>query len=118
MKTKKSALLLAGSGVGALNGLFGGGGGMIAVPALEGAAQFPALSAHATAIAVILPASIVSSIVYLFCGMVSFELLLPVAIGVCAGGLVGARLLPHISARTVTLIFAALMLAAGVRLLF
>ena len=118
MKTKKSALLIAGSATGALNGLFGGGGGMIAVPALEGAAHFSALSAHATAIAVILPASIVSSIVYFFCGMVSLELLVPVAIGVTAGGVLGARLLPHISARTVTLIFAALMLAAGVRLLF
>ena len=101
-----------------MNGLFGGGGGMVAVPALKGAAHFSALSAHATAIAVILPASIVSSIVYFFYGMVSLELLVPVAIGVTAGGVIGARLLPHVSARTVTLIFAALMLAAGVRLLF
>ena len=118
MKTKKSDLLIAGGATGILNGLFGGGGGMIAVPALEGAAHFPALSAHATAIAVILPASIVSSIVYFFSGMVSLQLLLPVAIGVTAGGLIGACILPRISARTVTLIFAALMLAAGVRLLF
>ena len=46
---------LAGGGVGFVNGLLGGGGGMVAVPALCGAGLGVA-SAHATAIAVVLPA--------------------------------------------------------------
>ena len=118
MDTKKYALILAGGGTGALNGLFGGGGGMVAVPALKSAAGYPTLVSHATAIAVILPASVVSGFIYLLFGFVPFRLLLPVALGVCAGGLLGAMILPRISARSVTFLFAALMLAAGLRLLF
>ena len=105
-----------GSLTGAANGLFGGGGGMIAVPVLERAAGLPAQRAHATAIAVILPACIVSGIVYLLFGLVPFDIFLPVCIGVVAGGVAGARLLPNVSASSVTFLFAALMLAAGVKL--
>lgn len=116
MKGKKSALLLAGGAVGTLNGLFGGGGGMVAVPALT-RAGVPTLRAHATAIAVILPACLVSAVVYLVCGLVPYRPLIPVAVGVTAGGLVGAKLLPRLSAHIVTFLFAAFMLAAGIRMM-
>lgn len=108
----------AGGGVltGTANGLFGGGGGMIAVPVLERAAFLPANRAHATAIAVILPACVVSGAVYLWFGLVPLAIFLPVAIGVFLGGIVGARILPSVSASSVTFLFAALMLAAGIRL--
>ena len=109
--------LLGGAGVGAANGLFGGGGGMIAVPVLKYAGR-SAHEAHAAALAVILPASVLSAAVYLIHGLIPFAILLPVALGVLLGGVAGARLLPRISARAVTLIFAAFMLAAGVRMLF
>ena len=118
MNDKKSALILAGSGTGALNGLFGGGGGMVAVPALRRAAGYPTLASHATAIAVILPASVVSGFIYLLFGFVPWRLLLPVGLGVSLGGVAGAAFLPRISARSVTFLFAALMLAAGLRMLF
>ena len=118
MKPKKYALILAGGGTGALNGLFGGGGGMVAVPARRRFAGYPTIVSHATAIAVILPASVVSGFIYLLFGFVPWRLLLPVALGVSLGGILGAALLPRISARSVTFLFAALMLAAGLRLLF
>ena len=109
--------LLGGSFIGAANGLFGGGGGMIAVPVLEGMGR-PARSAHATAIAVILPASAVSAAVYVVNGFVPLSLLLPVAGGVLLGGLAGAKLLARVSGRAAAFLFAGLMLAAGLRLLF
>lgn len=109
--------LLGGAGVGAANGLFGGGGGMIAVPVLKAAGR-SAHEAHATALAVILPASFASALVYLAGGLVPFSVLLPAALGVVAGGLFGARLLPRVSERFVTFLFAAFMLAAGIRMLF
>lgn len=117
MKKNFAAYLFGGAAVGALNGLFGGGGGMVAVPVLKAAGR-GVRSAHATAIAVILPASLLSGAVYLFHGLVPFSVLLPVALGTAAGGLLGAKLLPRVSSRILTVIFAAFMLAAGVRMMF
>ena len=116
MSGKTGKLILGGAFTVAANGLFGGGGGMIAVPVLEKAGKLGAHSAHATAIAVILPASIISAIVYLWYGLIPLQTFLPVALGVLAGGILGARLLPNVSARSVTVIFAAFMLIAGVRM--
>ena len=118
MKAKTYAYLTGGALTGAANGLFGGGGGMIAVPFLVRAAHFPARRAHATAIAVILPASLLSGIVYLTFGLVPWSVLLPCALGVAAGGFLGAKLLARIPAKIVTAIFAAFMLAAGLRMIF
>lgn len=113
----KGKMLVCGALVGAANGLFGGGGGMIAVPALE-KGGLPARSAHATAIAAVLPACLVSGAVYLFRGLVPLSHLLPVALGVCFGGFFGAKLLPRIPQRVLNFLFALFMLAAGGRMLF
>lgn len=113
----KAVYLFGGAAVGAANGLFGGGGGMIAVPILKGAGR-SARSAHATAIAVILPASAVSALVYLLGGNIPLAVFLPVALGVLSGGFFGAKLLVRVPQRAVTFAFALLMLAAGLRMLF
>lgn len=117
-KAKLSAYLAGGALTGIANGLFGGGGGMITVPFLERAAGYPTPNAHATAIAVILPASLVSGIVYLWSGVISLTVFLPVVVGVVAGGYLGAKLLVLVPEKTVSLLFAVLMLAAGVRMIF
>ena len=114
---KKTLSILGGSAVGAANGLFGGGGGMIAVPVLKGMGRSPR-SAHATAIAVILPASAASAAVYLAGGLVPFSVLIPVALGVFFGGFLGAKLLARVSGRAATFLFALLMFAAGLRMIF
>ena len=117
-KGKKRTIGLAGGAlVGLANGLLGGGGGMLAVPLLRAGGLEP-IKAHATAIAVILPASAVSGAIYLTYGFTPLPVLLPVALGVAFGGFLGARLLGVLPARIVTLIFACLMLAAGLRMLF
>ena len=108
---KKSLL---GGAVGAVNGLLGGGGGMLAVPALE--RFLPARKAHAAAIALILPCSLLSAAVYLFSGRVPMSVFLPVACGVTAGGFLGANLLSRLPVRLLDLIFGIFMLAAGVRM--
>lgn len=116
-KNRTAVLLSGGTLVGLANGLFGGGGGMLAVPLLR-ASGLSAVKAHATAIAVILPASVVSGIVYLSYGLIPLAVLLPAALGVAAGGFLGAKLLGVLPERIITLIFACLMLAAGARMLF
>lgn len=119
MKIKQNAAMVAaGCAVGAVNGIFGGGGGMIVVPLLTSVGKKPPLVAHATAILIILPVSLASSIVYLCAGLFETELFLAVGIGVLAGGFAGARLLGKISPAVATLVFAAVMLAAGLRMLF
>lgn len=113
---KNAAALVGGTFIGAVNGLLGGGGGMLAVPLLR-ALGLPPREAHATAIAVILPASAVSGAVYLLGGSVPFPLLVPVALGVALGGWIGARLLKTLPVRAVSLVFGLLMLLAGGRML-
>ena len=106
-----------GMAIGAANGLFGGGGGMIAVPYLERVARYPTASAHATAIAVVLPATLTSAVVYLCFGLVPLAVLLPVCLGVVFGGLMGAKLLNALEPKYTALAFSLLMLVAGVRMI-
>ena len=113
MKGTKGKLSLgaAGCAAGAVNGIFGGGGGMIVVPLLTSVGQKPPLVAHATAILVILPVSLASAIVYLVGGWFDAELFVAVSIGVVLGGAAGAKLLGSITPAAATVAFAAVMFA-------
>lgn len=109
--------LLLGGVVGAANSLFGGGGGMIAVPLLT-KTGYAEKAAHATAILVILPISFFSFLLYVFRGYYDASVLIPTALGVTAGGFLGARFLGELPTKKVTLIFAALQFIAGAVLFF
>lgn len=117
-KNYRFLLSLCGAVTGAVNGVFGGGGGMIAVPLLNGVLNKPTSVSHATAILVILPISLASGIIYLINGYFQSELFIAVGIGVLFGGFLGAELLKKLSAKTITLIFAVIMFAAGIKLIF
>ena len=121
MKDKeKFYMALAGAGVGLINGFFGGGGGMVVLPVLTMLFKYEQKNAHATAIAVILPISVVSAIAYLLGGVEKIFTLdtLFVSVGVMAGGLLGALLLKKINNAWLSKIFAVVMLVAGVKLAF
>ena len=115
-KTKNKALMLIGIIVGIANGLFGAGGGTLLVPVLD--KSLPTHKAHATALAVILPLSVVSAIVYTFGVDVNWATVGWVSAGGVAGGFVGAKLLKKISAAWLNIIFAAFMTAAAIRMFF
>ena len=106
-----------GVAVGLANGLFGGGGGMLAVPLLR-KTGFAPKRAHATAILVILPISFLSFALYFFRGLYDISVILPTAIGVTAGGELGAVALGKLQAKTVNAVFALLQVVAGFCLLF
>lgn len=108
---------LCGVATGAANSLFGGGGGMLAVPLLM-KTGYEEKQAHATAILVILPVSLFSFLLYFFRGFYDFSVLIPTALGVTAGGTLGAALLKKLSVKTVNLLFAFFQLAAGIFLFF
>ena len=103
--------------VGIANGLFGGGGGMLAVPLLQ-RTGLKEKQAHATAILVILPVSVFSFLLYFFRGLYDFSVLIPTAIGVAAGGFLGAAWLGKLPVKTVNIVFAILQAFAGAFLFF
>ena len=111
-------LILTGAVTGLTNGFFGGGGGMIVVPLLTILLKLKPKISHATAIAVILPITVASAIIYFFNGSFDFKTGLPSGLGVIVGGAAGAWLLGKLSSRWIVRLFAAVMLAAGVKLLF
>ncbi|MBQ8395130.1 MAG: sulfite exporter TauE/SafE family protein [Clostridia bacterium] len=120
MEGKKARIfsqVTCGVALGAANSLFGGGGGMIAVPMLQ-KTGLQEKNAHATAILLILPVSLLSFIFYVFRGFYDPNVLIPTAIGVTAGGLLGAALLGKMSVKKVSLLFSILQAAAGIFLLF
>lgn len=116
-KWRTTQRVVCGTVVGMANSLFGGGGGMIAVPLLTKTGM-DERRAHATAILVILPVSLLSFLFYFFRGLYDFSVLIPTAIGVTVGGSIGAKLLGKLPIKTVNLLFAVLQAAAGVFLFF
>ena len=109
--------ILCGGAVGIANGVFGGGGGMLGVPLLK-RLGLDDKRAHATAILLILPVCISSFILYAVKGLYDFSVLIPTAIGVTLGGILGAKLLNKLPVKAVNLVFAVLQAAAGVFLFF
>lgn len=110
--------LIGGIFVGFLNGFFGGGGGMIVVPLLIFLLKMPEKKAHATAIFVILPLCLVSSIIYVLKGSIDFMQLLYSSIGFMVGGIFGALLLKKLNNKVIRIIFSLIMIGAGIKLLF
>lgn len=109
--------VLTGVLAGLTNGVFGGGGGMIVVPMLVYLLGCERKSAHATAILIILPLSIVSGIFYAMFGNFNLRVGVPAGIGVVIGGAFGAFLLSKLSSKWISIIFSALMVVAGIKML-
>ena len=108
--------MLFGSVIGAVNGLFGAGGGMIAVPVLKklGLSQ---KSAHANAVATILPITVISAVMYTIKDYVNlYDSFYYIPTGII-GSVIGTLIIKKISSKWLSVIFSAFMVYAGVRLL-
>ena len=115
---KKQNILTAifGISIGIVNGLLGAGGGMIAVPLLK-KIGFSQKQAHANAIAIILPITVLSAVLYLFNGYVTLkDALIYMPTGLL-GAVLGTYFLKKISPLWLKRIFGGFMIYAGVRLL-
>lgn len=113
----KFKLILCGLTIGIVNGFFGGGGGMICVPLLEKILKIDNKKSHSTALAVMLPIALFSIIVYLIRVPMEWPTFGFVGGGFVIGGAVGALLLKKLSGTVVRIVFIAVVLAAGIRLL-
>jgi uncharacterized membrane protein YfcA len=90
---------------------------MLAVPLLE-RTGLSTQKSHATAILVILPVSAFSFIVYALRGHTELSVLIPTALGVTAGGFLGAKILSLLPEKMLSIIFAVLQAFAGLWLIF
>ena len=109
-------LILCGVLIGFINGFFGGGGGMLCVPIFEKLFGLESKKAHATTLCVILPLSLVSSIVYIYSNDINFINLSWVSLGAILGGVIGAFFLTKINNKWLRIIFAVLMFGVGVKM--
>lgn len=108
---------IAGAAGGLINGLFGGGGGMVLLPLLTKWSKLEARSAFATCVAVIFPMCCVSTAVYLLRVRPALSLVLPYLVGGVAGGLLGGLTFDKVPVRVLKVIFGLFLLYGGVRYL-
>ncbi len=102
---------------GAANGLFGAGGGTILVPCMERFLKVKPQKAHASAIAVILPLSVLSAVFYILKGSLLPYFIIWTSLGGVIGGFIGANLLSKLGGKWLHRIFGAFMIAAAVRMI-
>lgn len=116
----RNILRLGGIGIitGIINGLLGIGGGTILIPAMVFLLHREQHTAHGTSLAIILPTAIVSTLVYHANSHIDWELALKIALSGMLGGYLGARLMEHIPATKLRLLFGLFMATAGLRMIF
>lgn len=102
---------------GFFNGLFGSGGGSILVPSLERFLKMEEHKAHSTAIAIILPLSIVSIFIYTRNVDIPIKVVLIICLGGLLGGFLGAKYLKKIPSKWLHKIFGIFMLIGAWRMI-
>lgn len=101
---------------GFLNGFFGSGGGVIAVPVFE-KEGCPVQEAHASSVAFIFILSLVTAVFYGFSGTLDFAAAWSFIPWGAAGAITGALFLKKIKAQWLRRLFGAVITAASVRML-
>lgn len=110
-------LALTGLVGGLLAGFFGVGGGIVLVPLLVDLGRLSQHRAHATSLAAIFFIGLSTFAGYATSGEVDGALGVALGAGGLAGSALGASLMHRLSASTLKLVFAALLLVLGVRML-
>ena len=100
-----------------ISGLLGIGSGALKVVAMDGAMRLPMKVSSATSNFMIGVTAAASAGIYLGRGDVDPTLVAPVALGVLAGAMLGARLLPRLANRHVRWIFLPVLVVIGIQTL-
>lgn len=104
-------------GAGLVSGLLGIGSGALKVVAMDGAMRLPMKVSSATSNFMIGVTAAASAGIYLGRGDVDPTLVAPVALGVLAGAMLGARLLPRLANRQVRWVFLPVLVVIGIQTL-
>ncbi len=109
-------LITIGLFTGLCNGLFGSGGGTILVPGMVFILGLEDHRAHATAIMVILPLTILSTIIYYGNDFIYWPTAFKVISGGVMGSLIGAGFFNKIPALILRRVFGFFMIIAAIRM--
>lgn len=101
--------------IGFINGMFGAGGGMVAVPLLN-VLDFKGKNAHTASVAVIFPLSVITLIMYIYSGRVALSDGAGYILPGITGALIGTFIISKISTKWLKRVFGVLMVIAGIRL--
>ncbi|MBQ4613213.1 MAG: TSUP family transporter [Clostridia bacterium] len=112
---KRYRYLIAGALAGLTNGLFGAGGGLFLVPLLIRWIGLEEKRAFATSVAIMLPLSVASYVIFCFKGGNVWGDALPYLIGGVLGGLLSAKFFSRISTVWLHRLFGMLILYGGVK---
>ena len=115
--TDKRKNMLAGMCAGLINGLFGGGGGIVLLPLLTKWGRLEPRRAFATCVAVILPMCCLSAFLYVRRVEPPLWQVLPYLAGGVAGGLLGGLTFRKVPVQWLRIIFGLFLLYGGVRYL-
>ncbi len=109
-------LALIGLAAGTLGGGLGVGGGIILVPLLV-AVGMPQHRAHGTSLAAIIFIAVAGAISFGASGEIDVGLGVTIGIGGVVGSVIGATVMNRISSRSLTIVFAIVLLIAALRLI-
>lgn len=115
MNKIKTRALLSGVAAGLVNGLFGGGGGMVLLPLLRRGCGLSQRQAMATCVAVIAPVCGVSAVVYFSRGSVDVSAAWPYLLGGFFGGVLAGGTLGRVRPALLRKLFGLVLLWGGVR---
>lgn len=100
---------------GLANGFFGSGGGLFLVPLLTKWCKLEERRAFATSVAVILPLSVISAVIYFSKGAIDFGAASPYLIGGFLGGVISGRVFKKVPITLLRRAFGLLMIYGGIR---
>jgi uncharacterized protein len=103
---------------GVLSGLLGIGSGAVKVLAMDQAMRIPFKVSTTTSNFMIGVTAAASAGIYLHRGYIDPGIAMPVMLGVLAGALIGARILPHAKVRTLRMVFSVVIAALAVEMIF
>jgi uncharacterized membrane protein YfcA len=110
-------IALVGAAAGAVNGLFGAGGGMVLVPMLTGMIHLDEDAVFPASVSIILPICIVSLIIGSWGTTLPFRDALPYLIGAIGGGIAAGGIQKKIPVKWLHRILGLFILYGGVRYL-
>ena len=117
VKRKSWGMILAGSGAGIINGLFGAGGGMVLVPLLTVLTDLEDDEIFPASVSIILPICVVSITAGAMQGVLAWDAAFPYLIGSAAGGVLAGLFARRIPAKWLHRGLGLLIIWGGIRYL-
>lgn len=105
-------------GAGLASGMLGIGSGAFKVMAMDNAMKMPLKPSSATSNLMMGVTAAASATVYFFNGSIKPEIAVPLALGILVGAALGSRIMPHLPAKVIRMIFISILLYLGLQMIF